>query len=67
MSVKDMLLLEKRHGIDESFLNPTDRDYLHKQTSDREVEFIGGYPGDPDFICSFRHNDDVVLSAEIVP
>lgn len=60
--VTEMLRLQKRYSIDESFLNP-----LHQKLTDRDVEFIGGYPGDPDFVCSFRHNGDVVTSAEIFP
>jgi hypothetical protein len=67
MSVTNMLLLQRRYGIGESLLNPYDRDVLHKRISDRAVEFIGGYPGDPDFVCSIGHNGKVVVSAEIVP
>jgi hypothetical protein len=67
MSVTNMLLLQKRYGIDASFLNPVDRDELHRRTTDRSVEFIGGYPGDPDFLCSIEHDGKAVLSAEIFP
>jgi hypothetical protein len=67
MPVTEMLRLQKRHDIDESFLNPYNRRELHQEVADQDVEFIGGYPGDPDFVCSFRHNGAVVTSAEIVP
>ena len=67
MPVTEMLRLQKRYGIDESLLNPYNRHELHQKVTDQDVEFIGGYPGDPDFECSFRHNGETVTSAEIVP
>lgn len=67
LPVTEMLRFQKRYGINESLLNPYNRHELHQKVTDQDVELIGGYPGDPDFERSFRHNGEVVTSAEIVP
>jgi hypothetical protein len=67
MRVTEMSQLQERYGIDESFLIHYNRNELHQTITSRDVELIGGNPGDPDFECSFRHNGEVVTSAEIVP
>jgi hypothetical protein len=50
--------------VDESYMGPFKDDPTR---SDHDMEFIGGYPGDPDFVCSIRQNGNVVTFSQVVP
>jgi hypothetical protein len=68
MTLSDLIELEKRHGIDGSYLFPFRRDTPPiRQQDTPDLSFIGGYPGDPDFLCSVQHDGVAVTAAKLVP
>jgi len=68
MSISELLELEKRHGIDSSYLFPFRRGSPPVDQQDtRDLTFIGDYAGDPDFECSVQHDGVTVTAARLVP
>jgi hypothetical protein len=67
MRVSELLQLEERHGIDATYLVPFSRDAFQHQLDAHELNFIGGFPGDPDFVCAVELNGSVVTVAKVVP
>jgi predicted negative regulator of RcsB-dependent stress response len=62
LPIADLLGLEKRYGIDGSYLMGD----FNQQPHYRELVFRS-HLFDPDFECSIRHNGEVIISAEIDP
>ncbi len=67
MNLSELFDLEKRHGIDGSYLFPFRNDNPIRQQDTRELAFVGAAPGDPNFECVVQHDGAVVIIAKLVP
>jgi hypothetical protein len=61
--IADLLRLERRYGIDGSYMVAPEE--FDRQTSNRDLDFRT-FPLDPGSVCWIRHNGEFVTSAEIV-
>jgi hypothetical protein len=66
MRLTDLLEMEKRHGIDESYLMSRDADDFAHQDRLPDMTFRS-YRMDPDFECSILNNGISVTAVSLVP
>lgn len=65
MTVTELLALERRHWIDDSFLVQARFDDYVDQAHARSLEFRS-QPIDPDFACAIRHDGKVVTGVQLL-